>query len=530
VDVGYPKISGEQVGLGFSHHQYFEITMKINSCKYLVVCFVSFSILFLALPGHAQNGNLQVKCVEASGSPAQNAKVVVFSMNTQKAKDKKSDAQGAAEFAKLDDGVYRVFARKDGFAPALYEYALIKGSTETVTLTFAAGADKKLYFEDPAEAQKAAMLLQAGLEAIKANKLEEGEKMLAQSLEISPSSPETVYYYGAAFLQEGKFDKATELLIRAGKIAEMLKTTPSPNPSGTNPYELVFQGAKRLLSQMPSLKGDYALRQKNYDLAAKEYAEAIKSNPDNAEYYANLAIALTNAGKPDEALAAISKAIQLKPSEKAYTDLKAKISARKDNAALEKAQGIMNEGNALLKDGNAAEALKKFEEAKGMIPADKAAPLWRQIGKAQAKLEQPDAAIAAFKKSIEIAPADKVSDYQKDFAQFYLDSKRYDEAIDLLADPKAAASQSPEQGLLDLAKTWKNKEPNFAAAALEKVLKLNPANADAYYDLAQLSYIDGKSKDSRTKELLAKYLEIGKDPEKTQGAKDMLVIINKRTK
>jgi len=82
----------------------------------------------------------------------QNAKVVVLSLNTDKAKDKKSDTQGIAEFAKLDYGVYRVIGRKEGFAPALFEFVLLKGSTESATLKFAAGADKKLYFEDPAEA------------------------------------------------------------------------------------------------------------------------------------------------------------------------------------------------------------------------------------------------------------------------------------------------------------------------------------------------------------------------------------------
>ena len=501
--------------------------MKINNCKYLALCFASLAILFLALPGHAENGTLQVKCVEASGNPVQNAKVVLFSLNNQKSKDKKSDAQGVAEFTKVDDGVYRVFGRKDGFGPALYEYVQLQSATETVTLTFSAGADRKLYFEDPAEEKRAVVLLQAGLEAGKQNKLEEAEKMLTQALEITPASPETVYYLAATFLQEGKFDKATEELKKAGKLADMLKTIPSANSAS---YDTVSQASKRLLTQMPSLKGDHALRQKNYDLAVKEYNEAIKLNPDNPEYYANLAIALTNAGDPDEALKAIDKAVQLKPAEKAYTDLKSKISARKENLTIEKAQAIMTEGNKLLESGNAAEALKKFEEAKGMIPDDRTAPLWRQIGRAQAKLEQPDAAIASFKQSIALAPADKVAEYQTTFAQFYLDAKRYDEAIDLLSDPKAAGSQSPEQALMALAKTWKNKEPNFAAAALEKVIKINTENAEAYYDLAQLSYIEGKSKDSRTKELLARYLEIGKDPEKIQGAKDLLVIVNKRSK
>jgi hypothetical protein len=43
-------------------------------------------------------------------------------------------------------------------------------------------------------------------------------------------------------------------------------------------------------------------------------------------------------------------------------------------------------------------------------------------------------------------------------------------------------------------------------------------------------YADGKEKDSRTKELLTKYTEIGKDATKLGNAKDMLVIISKRTK
>lgn len=504
--------------------------MKMNRIKYFVACLVSCSILFFVLPGHAESGTLQVKCVETSGNPVQNAKIVVFSMNTEKAKDKKSDAQGIAEFAKLDDGVYRVFGRKEGFAPALYEFALMKGAAESVILNFAAGADKKLYFEDPAEAQRATVLLQEGLQAMKQNKFADAQKALAQSLEINPSQPEAIYYYGAAFLSDGKFDQATEILNRAAKVADMMKATPSAKTSGQNSYELVAQGANRLLKQMPFFKGDFALRQKNYDVAVKEFSEAVKISPDNPEYHANLAIALTNSGKLDEALISIDKAIQLKPGEKSYTDLKAKISARKENATIEKAQSVMNDGNKLLEDGNAADALKKYEEAKSMIAEDKQAPLWRQIARAQAKLNQQDAAIAAFKKSIELAPPDRVADYLMAFAQFYLDAKKYDEAIGVLTDPKSAGSQSPEQILLDLAKTWKDKEPNLAMAALEKVVKTNPENADAYYDLGRLCYIEGKSKDSRTKELLTKYLEIGKDPEKIQGAKDLLVIVNKRSK
>ena len=503
--------------------------MKMNSCRYLFVCIFSLSILFFALPSYAENGTLQVKCLETSSAPSQNAKVVIVNMINQKAKDKKSDAQGAAEFAKLEDGVYRVFARKDGFVPALFEFALLKGSSESVTLNLVAGTDKKLYFEDPAEEQRSVALLQQGLDAFKQSKLEDAEKLIAQSLEINPSRAEGIYYYGAALIQQGKFDKAVEALGRAAKIADMMKVTQSSAPSVANSYDLVIKSAQKLIKQMPSIRGEFAMKQKDYDLAVKEYAEAIKNSPDDPDNYSNMSGALSYLGKHDDALAAVNKAIQPKPTEKIYTDLKGKIAARKENAEFEKAKALMSEGNKLLQDGDAAEALKKYEGAKGLIKENVQAPLWVQIARAQAKLNQEESAIASFMKSLELATPDRLNEYRKAFAQFYLDGKKFDEAIGVLADPKAEGS--PEQALMDLAKTWKNNEPNFAIAALEKIIKLNHANADAYFELGQQYYMDEKkSKDSRAKELLNKYLEIGKDADKIQLAKDMLVIVNRRSK
>jgi len=65
---------------------------------------------------------------------------------------------------------------------------------------------------------------------------------------------------------------------------------------------------------------------------------------------------------------------------------------------------------------------------------------------------------------------------------------------------------------------------------MEKVIKADPDNADAYFDLGQMYYADGKEKDSRTKELLTKYTEIGKDATKLENAKNMLILINRRNK
>ena len=102
--------------------------MKINGHKSVLFFIVALSLLSFALPLFAQNSELQVKCLDASQNPAQNVKVTVINIQNKKPKDKKSDNQGIAVFDKLDNGVYRVVGRKEGFAPSFYEFVLIKGT------------------------------------------------------------------------------------------------------------------------------------------------------------------------------------------------------------------------------------------------------------------------------------------------------------------------------------------------------------------------------------------------------------------
>jgi tetratricopeptide (TPR) repeat protein len=507
--------------------------MKNNSCyKLFFLVLVSLSILVPALPVFADNGSIQVKCLDSSGNPIQGVKVEIYYLKAQKSKDKKSDAQGVAEFTKLEDGAWRVIGHKDGYVPGLYEFALLKGSPESVTLKMAPGADKKLYCEEggAAEQQKEIGLQNQALEAYKQNKFADAEKLFMQCVEIIPSNPQVLFYLGVSRLQQAKFEEGVEALNQASKVATIFMALSTQNKSGQNPYEEITTQVQSLLKKIPAVKAENALRKQQYDVAAAEFNNAIKGDPNNPELHANLAIALTNAKKFDEALQALDKAIQLKPGEKSYTDLKDQIVARKENAQLVQAQSLMDDGNKLLQDGDFAAAIKKFEESRAMVAEANQSPLWRQIARAQAKLNQNDAAVESFKKSIELAPADKATEYRNALAQYYIDNKKYDEAVDVLADPKAAGSQGVEQALLTLAKASKDKEPLLAEAAMEKVIKTNPDNADAYFDLGQMYYADGKEKDNRTKELLTKYAEIGKDAVKLENAKNMLIIISKRTK
>jgi tetratricopeptide (TPR) repeat protein len=499
---------------------------KMNLSKSILLCFFAVCIAFFALPLFAET-TLQVKCIDSSGAPVSNVKVSVVTLKTQKAKEKKSDAQGGAEFTKLEDGLYRVFGRKEGMVPAFFEPALLKGTPETVTLKFAAGAEKKFYFEDEAEAKKAKDLLDQGLEAYKQSKFPDAEKLLNEALAVNPSLAEAYYYIAVSRLQQGKYDEANEALDKTSALASALMTLPSGSGSGPNPYERILQGAQDVKKKMPAIRAEDALRQKNFDEAVKQFSELIKTNPNTPEFHANLATALFYLGKYDEATAAIDKAIQLKPGQ--FDNMKKTIAAKKESAELDKAQALMDEGNKLLKDGDAAGALKKFEQTKTMVAEERQSPVWAQIGRAQAKLNQPEA-VASFKKAIALSPADKVSDYRNTLAMYYIDLKKFDDAVDVLADPKVAGPDSPEKVLFGVVKQSKDKQPKLAEAALERIIKLNPSNFDAVFDLGQLYYSDGKENDRRTKELLTLYTEKGQDAQKLEGAKGMLVIINRRTK
>lgn len=504
---------------------------KKNVFGSVLFCALIFAVVFSVGTVFAQNGELEVKCSDSSDAPAPNVKVTISHLNSKKSKDKKADAQGLAVFDKLDNGVYRVTGHREGFAPSFFEYVMLKGAKESVVLKFAAGEDKKLYFEDPEIERNAAALFKQGTEALGQGNAVEAEKFFSQSLAISPYAPDVNFYYGAVLLQQSRLDEGANLLRKAISIANMVKTlSPAGTAGKANIFEQISEKAQQQLAQIPILKGDVAFRQQKYDAAAASYLEALKDMPNRPDLYANMARALTQAKKNDEALAAVNKAIELKPDEKSYGSLKDTIILRQKGAVLEKAQAILDAGKKLLESGDAAGALKNFQEANGMIPQQNQAPLWRLIGNAQAKLNHLDEAITAFKKAVEFAPADKVADYQMMFAQFYLDNKRFEEAVDIMADPKSAGSKTPEQVLVDLAAKVKDKEVRLAEAALERVIKLNPENAEAYYNLGQLYYADGKTNDKRTKELLTKFVAISTDTIKTDNANAMLYMVNKRNK
>ena len=141
--------------------------------KLSVIIVLVLSLLFLPAYVLAANNSLEIQCIDKSGNPVVGVKVEIQNIENQKSKDKKSDPKGIARFDKVDDGVYRIMSRKEGFAPALYEFVALKGDKqETVKLQFEPGADHPLYFEEQGKTAvpQAVETMKAGLEDLKAGK------------------------------------------------------------------------------------------------------------------------------------------------------------------------------------------------------------------------------------------------------------------------------------------------------------------------------------------------------------------------
>ncbi|RPJ13508.1 MAG: tetratricopeptide repeat protein, partial [Desulfobacteraceae bacterium] len=409
--------------------------MKNNIRALLVVVFMLF-----ASSVFAAEEPLQVKCVDSSGAPLEGAKVTIVCLNCKitpgdelKSDDEKSDSEGFASFRKLENAVYRVFGRKNGFSPVLYEYVDFQSSPQSIQLEFQEGKDRKLYFEDMSLIETTTKMQEEGLALYRSGKAPEAEKILEQAVALSPSNLDIYYDLANIYLSQGKFDQGQELLDKLSHLSSILIKTYNPYvPSGY--YKEMVDKTAELLSRLPILKADNAFKENKYDVAAEGFRKAVENNPKDVKLHVNLAAALANAKKYDEALQTIEKASRMAPGETPLEDLKNQIVTAKASAELEKVQAALNEGDALLKNGDFENALIKFQGSLSMVPENARAPILGRIGLIQLRLNKSDEAVESFKKAIELSPAEKRGDYIKPLFQHYVNKEKYEEALSLLID------------------------------------------------------------------------------------------------
>jgi tetratricopeptide (TPR) repeat protein len=498
-----------------------------------------FSILLLGGTVFAAGTNtLFVKCVDETGKALAGAKVHVKAFGTaaDKWQIKTADKEGLAKYDKLDDAAYRVVVRPAALAPGLYEPVLLaNGAKETITVKCAAGDPlKKFYFEDDALNAQAFEALKAAITSMNEQKFEAAEQQFKVALEINPSDPNTLFYYGVTLGQLKKWDLTQEAFQRSLNMATaQVMAQPKPkDPTAAPPLPsqavTVQNNAKAMLAMLPGLKikveGTELLDTKDYKGAAAKFEQTTKMLPNDSDAHYLLALALGYDKQWDAANKAIENAVKLRPDDKTYADLKNRLVT---NAALEKAKAIADAGDKAYNEKDYATALQKYEEALPLL-ADPTlqASVWVQIGRARTQQGQNDAAVDAYKRAITLAPqnADMKKNLQIHYetvAQKQLNEKQYDQGFATLTQGGIS--------VFERAKKWAGAQAteDLAILGFQHIIKTEPQNAEAYFELGSLYYFNKKDY-ARAKENLLKYREVGKDPKVLENASNILAVIEKK--
>ncbi len=495
----------------------------------------TFTILALLALASTQSmwakGTLLVKCVKESGETLQGIKVLAQLMPAPKIKDEKTNKEGVAEFKKLDDGFYRIMARQDGYAPALYEYAEVADNSEkSITLTMKPGdATAKLYFEDPAMIQQATTLAQEGQQLLQQSKWADAQAKLEAALAIQPTHLLARYQLGVALLSQQKWDEGKTQVEKVMELLPAFLKIQENQPQQVAQLQQMQTGCQQVLDQLPTIRlqseAEAAIQAGRYDEGIEKLKALLKDHPDNFGGFYNLAMAYARSKQYDEAETAIDTALKLKPDDKNAQQVKQWLVSKKKADANQQLQDVLKEGQALLKEGKYQEALDKYEQVHKAttkpIPG-----LMIDEARIYAKLNQPDKAIEAYQEGIKEAP-EKQAAYTKELAEFYFQQKQYEKGLQTFTEVFQQTNTPVDQGMFDLGQAHlKKNEKVLAKLLFEEVVKNNPNFAEAYYELGILYFYEDQDK-AKAKEALTKYIGLSKDPSHTENAKALLVVVSR---
>jgi len=510
---------------------------QTNNFSFGLGIFISL-LLLAAVVFAAGTNTLNVKVVDDAGAALKSAKVQLLMLGGagKVTQEKKTDNNGTVRFEKLDDGAYRVIARPERFEPGLYEFAFLKnGAQESVTVKCTPGDPlKQLYFEDPNLPSKTMAALKEAEPPMNAGKWAEAEQKLKDTLLINPTHVDTLYWLGWTYLQEKKWDEAKEIWEKDLNILNALVALPQPKDAKGVAQPSQFLTLQRAISTVlplfPALRlkveATEELNKQNFKAAIIKFQEALKLAQNDPDVYYNLALALARDNQYDAAEQALDKAIALKADDKGYLDFKQKL---QKFAQTSKVKDLADQGDKLYNTKDYPGALKKYEEALGLVDdAPTQAALWVAIGRARTRNLQDEAAVEAYKRAIQLAPNDpkltpeaELNNHYVQVGQRFINVKQYDQAF--------AAYAQGGVSVFKLGLEWAKKPEteDLAILAFQQVIKTNPENNEAYFELGQIYYFNKKDY-PRATENFTKYIQIGKDANKVQSAKDFLEVIKRK--
>jgi predicted O-linked N-acetylglucosamine transferase (SPINDLY family) len=288
--------------------------------------------------------------------------------------------------------------------------------------------------------------LQTAIRHHEAGRLAEAEHLYRQILTRQPNHAQSLHLLGVIAHQVGCHTEAVDLISRAIAIL----------PDNDAAFHCNLGEAYRFLGQ--------------FDLAIAAYSRAIQLKPDYAAAYSNMGIVFNEKDRGDEAIRCFSRAIQLQPTTEAYNNLGIALAGlgRLDQAVAayfraiqmkpDSAEAFSNLANVYRHQGNFDEAFAAYARAISLKPQFVSA--YVNYGSALIDRGQPGEAITVLSAAVRLHPADALVRNNLGIAlnaqrKYDAAAAAFSEAIRLKSDYAPAwynlANVRKEQGSLDSA-------------------------------------------------------------------------------
>ncbi len=492
-------------------------------------------------------GTVEVRCVTEGGSPLKDVEVFLQALPSGQTESKKSGKDGVAKFKDTMAGVYRVLGRIEGFAPAYFEFLDIEGEADAqATLTFEPGTPTdRLHFEDQALAQRSNDLLVEGIQAFQAGDQEQAVAKVEEALEVNPSNPDGPYNLGILYLQVKDLESAEKALERSRELLGVFVKIYAGTPTADLLQQRLDE-TNKLLASMPlqriGIEADAAMEARDFDNAIAGYQRMTELDSENAVIRYNLALAHTHAGNLEEAKASIARALELNPGDLGFERLQQQIADIEKRGISLRASEAIEETQELLKAEKYQEALDKAKSVLEDVPEELQSGTWLLIARSHQGLEQPEEAVAAFRRSIELdrtfsmeqeegaqeSAEPKTAQPDRELASYFFEQERYQEGIDVYVEALTKENADVISELAKLGATFSRQGKNEAnALVFEKILEVDPNHAEAYYELGIYHFYDTEQR-AKAKQLLEKYVQIGTDQSHLDNAKAVLAVMAAR--
>ncbi len=322
---------------------------------------------------------------------------------------------------------------------------------------------------------------------------QEAIRYYQKALQLNPHIPGFYQNLAKIYHRSGEKDEATRCLLKAQSL--------SPGPQDAKVPKKVIEVAAtpptiiEKPQQLNDLGNSHAQKQE-WQQAIACYQKAISQDPNFAGAYRNMARALRQVGKRQEAVECWNRALTLEPTwgkgkdhlrlgdiflkqgqtEKAITCYRRSLQVEPDFAA-----GYVQLGHLLSQQGNTQEAIACWRQGVANIPDD--GSLYFHLGQALALQEQWSEAIACYRRVIALEPErseayHNLGDMLQKEKQLQAAVASYRRAIELKPDFHWSHNNLGD-ALLQL-EDWE-----AAATSYERSIELEPDFHWSHYNLAE---------------------------------------------